>query len=435
MVVAMTGIPKSMHDADVARATLAHWFWRGLTALVFAGTLAMLFVRPVAAATPMATPGWAGTWRVALALPGGSLPFGLEVRQDKAGTTAYLLNAPERARVERVSLAGDTLTLGWPSYGSELVLTRSGDSLTGEAHLSRSSGPATVAASGVRGSWRFSATPAAPAANIGGKWLLRYGAKNEAGLAQLTQKGSSVTGSIQLPSGDFRYLAGDVSGNRLSLSTFDGNAATLWIATLDKGNLTGAQFTATGSKTGTPWTARPAGKDKVAPVVVEQPGGQRLAFSFPASDGRKVSLSDARYKGKVVVITLGGAWCPNCHDEAIFMGPYAARRQKEGLEVIGLHFEYGEDATRAFRLIDNYKARYKLPYPLLLAGQPTPESTKAALGALGPVKVYPSTIFIGRDGRVREVHVGWAGPATGALNAEAKRDFDATVSRLLREKV
>jgi hypothetical protein len=49
------------------------------------------------------------------------------------------------------------------------------------------------------------------------------------------------------------------------------------------------------------------------------------------------------------------------------------------------------------------------------------------------VKVYPSTIFIGRDGRVREVHVGWAGPATGPLNAKAKRDFDATVTRLLRE--
>ena len=110
------------------------------------------------------------------------------------------------------------------------------------------------------------------------------------------------------------------------------------------------------------------------------------------------------------------------------------KRQREGLEVIGLQFEYGDDPARAFRQIDSFKARYKLPYPLLLAGQPTPESTRAALGSLGPVKVYPSTIFIGRDGRVREVHVGWAGPATGALNVKAKRDFDATVTRLLREK-
>ncbi|MBC7521563.1 MAG: TlpA family protein disulfide reductase, partial [Sandarakinorhabdus sp.] len=48
--------------------------------------------------------------------------------------------------------------------------------------------------------------------------------------------------------------------------------------------------------------------------------------------------------------------------------------------------------------------------------------------------VYPSTLFIGRDGTLREIHVGWAGPATGALNVKAKRDFDETVTRLLKEK-
>ena len=115
------------------------------------------------------------------------------------------------------------------------------------------------------------------------------------------------------------------------------------------------------------------------------------------------------------------------------MGPYAARRRAEGLEMIGLQFEYGDDSQRAFRLMDSFQARYKLPYPMLLAGQPTPESTRAALPGVGPVKVYPSTLFVGRDGKLREIHVGWAGPATGELNARAKRDFDATVTRLLRE--
>ncbi len=414
-----------------SRPLVEHWFWRGLTALVFAGTIAMLFVHPAAAATP----GWTGTWRVALALPGGALPFGLDVRQGKTGITATLLNPPERLKAERASLVGDTLTLGFPSYGSRLVLTRGADDrLTGSAELARSSGPATLAVTGERGTWRFSRQPAKPRADLSGRWLMTYGKDAQTGLIQLQQQGNRVSGSIQLPSGDFRYLAGEVSGGQLALSTFDGNAATLWSATLTGKTLDGRQFTATGSQAGTAWTARRAGRAGVEAVAVEKVTGQRLAFRFPASDGRQVSLSDARYKGKVVVITLGGAWCPNCHDEATFMGPYAARRQREGLEVIGLQFEYGDDKARAFKLIDSFKARYKLPYPLLLAGQPTPESTKAALGALGPVKVYPSTIFIGRDGRVREVHVGWAGPATGALNARAKADFDAIVARLLRER-
>jgi peroxiredoxin len=144
------------------------------------------------------------------------------------------------------------------------------------------------------------------------------------------------------------------------------------------------------------------------------PASDRLACRFPDSSGSMVSLADVGYRGKVVVITLGGAWCLNCHDEAGFLAAHARAQAPRGLEIIGLHFEFGDDPAHAFRQIDSFKARYGIGYPLLLAGQPTPESTKTALGALGPVKVYPSTICIGREGRVREVHIGRAGPAIGS---------------------
>ncbi len=414
------------------------WFWQLLTFLVFAGTFALMFARPVRAAEPtgaQSAAGWSGSWRVVLALPGGELPFGLEVRQQGGRTSAWLLNPPERMRAEQVQLTGDSLTIAFPSYDARLELRRAGaNRLQGQAFLLRSTGPVTLPANAVRGTWRFSPRPAKPVTDMTGRWTLSYGDKREPGLAQLKQTGNLVSGSVQLASGDTRFLAGEIAGDRLSLSTFDGNAATLWTAIFDHGVLVdGHQFTATGSKQGTPWTARRAAGGSMEAVAVEKPATDTLAFRFPTSDGQMVSLGDPAYRGKVVVITLGGAWCPNCHDEAVFLGPYAAQHKAAGLEVIGLHFEYGDDQARSFRLIDNYKARYRLPYPLLLAGQPTPESTAKALGSIGPVRVYPSTIFVGRDGRVREVHVGWAGPATGALNAKVKRDFDATVTRLLRE--
>lgn len=398
--------------------------------------LALFLALVLAAVLPArAAPGWDGNWRVALAAPGGQLPFGLEVRTSGAKVSAVLLNAPERMRAETADLDGDTLTLGFPSYGSKLVLTRGADDrLTGQAFLSRSSGPATVAASGERGTWRFNPKPAAATADFNGRWQMAYGNPAQRGEASLRQKGNRISGSVQLPSGDFRYLSGEVAGNTLSLSTFDGNAATLWTARLEKGAIVdGRLFTATGSKAGTPWTATRAPREKMEAVAVEKATVKRFNFRFPDSQGRMVSLDDPQYRGKVVVVTLGGAWCPNCHDEATFMGPYAAKRRPEGLEVIALQFEYGTDAARNNKLMDNFARRYKLGYPLLLAGEPTPDSTRAALPGVGPVKVYPSTLFIGRDGTLREVHVGWAGPATGALNAKAKKDFDATVSRLLRE--
>ena len=389
------------------------------------------FVSPAQAAPA----DFVGTWRVTLALPGGALPFGLEIKGRGDTLSAVLLNPPERMPPETISVDGDVLTLGFPSYGAKLVLRRAGDGLAGEANMLRSNGPVTITVSGTRGTWRFVETAVKPAADLSGRWQLRYGAQGQKGEAVFRQSGSRITGAIQLPSGDFRYLAGDVSGNQLKLSTFDGNAATLWTATIASGTLTGATFTATDSKTGTAWTATRAPKEKMEAVVVEKANTKRFQFRFPNSKGQMVSLSDPQFRGKVVVVTLGGAWCPNCHDEARFIGPYAASHKAAGLEVVALHFEYGTDTARNNALMDSYARRYKLAYPLLLAGEPTPESTAAALPGVGPVKVYPSTLFIGRDGSLREIHVGWAGPAMAEQNARAKRDFDALVTKLLREKV
>lgn len=418
-------------------ARLRGWAWALLTWAALAGVLALIRTVPAQAAPApaAATASWAGQWRLVLYHGGGPLPVGLELRQQGGRWQAWLLNPPERLAVEQVSVEGDQLVLAFPSYGSILSLTQAEPGrLRGNVQLARRSGPVTLAATATRDSFRFSAAPHKPAANLTGRWTVTTtGTRPQTGLAQFVQKGNLVTGSVQFPTGDTRYLAGELDGDTLRLSHFDGSSSAIWTAKLDNGVLTGGQYGAT-STTPSPWSARRANPAGFKAVAVEGPGAERWNFSFPDATGRQISLADARFRGKVVVITLGGAWCPNCHDEAGFIGPYAARRQKEGLEVIGLHFEYGTDAARAFRQISSFGKRYGLAYPLLLAGEPTPESTKAALGALGPVKVYPSTIFIGRDGRVREVHVGWAGPATGSLNAKAKREFDETVTRLLRER-
>lgn len=392
---------------------------------------ATLFALPPAAA---AAAELEGKWRVALDHPGGQLPFGVEVSRVRGKPAAWLINPPERLAVEQVSISGNTLVLGFPSYNSKLTLTLGADDrLTGTADFVRANGPVQLDATGQRGTWRFAIRPAKAATDLTGRWALERGPRGEKGLAQLRQQGNSVTGSIQFPSGDVRYLAGDISGNTLKLSHFDGSTSGLWVAKLVNGKLDGEVFYAT-SRSATPWSAERAKGADLEAVIVEKPATDRLAFRFPDSSGKMVSLADPQFKGKVVVITVGGAWCPNCHDEAKFLGPYAAAHKKAGLEVISLNFEYGDDQARAFRQMDSFAKRYKLAYPHLLAGQPTPESSAKALGALGPIKVYPSTIFVGRDGRVREVHVGWAGPATGALNAKVKKDFDIYVRKLLAEK-
>lgn len=377
-----------------------------------------------------------GQWRVSFDQhPGGPLPFTLDVQPGKAGPVAYIVNQPERLKVEQVTVSDDGITLVFPSYNSRLELKAAADgTLSGTATVLRSSGTVTLAASARRGAWRFTAGAVKPAAQIAGRWNIVYGDNKLKGLLILKQQGAAVSGTVQLPTGDMRYLSGELNGNQLKLSTFDGSFTNLWLGTLAGDTLKGAQFAATSRPTGNAWEARREKGADIEAVAVEKPGGDRLTFRLPTPEGTMVSLNDPRYRGKVVVVSIGGAWCPNCHDEATFLGPYAARRQKEGLEMIGLQFEYGGDQARAMRQITSFKARYSLPYAMLYAGQPNAEDTKKVLGDLAPVKVWPTTIFIGRDGRVKEVHVGWAGPATGALNVKAKKDFDLTVSRLLKER-
>jgi peroxiredoxin len=387
-------------------------------------------------ATTAAAADFTGQWRVSFdGHPGGPLPFTLEVKPGKAGTDAWIINQPERLKVEQVTVTPDSITLTFPSYNSRLELKAAADgSLAGSATVLRATGTVVLPARAVRGAWRFTPGAVKPAGNVTGRWNLAYGDNRMKGLLLLKQVGAQVSGTVQLPSGDMRYLSGELNGSQLKLSTFDGSFTNLWTATLAGDTLKGAQFAATSRATGNPWDAKKEKLASVEAVAVEKPGGDRLSFRLPTPEGQMISLADARYKGKVVVISIGGAWCPNCHDEAQYLGPYAARRQKEGLEMIGLQFEYGADEARAMRQITSFRNRYKLIYPMVYAGQPNAEDTKKVLGDLAPVKVWPTTIFIGRDGRVKEVHVGWAGPATGALNVKVKKEFDETVSRLLRER-
>lgn len=381
-----------------------------------------------------------GSYRAVLTLPLGELPVGLDIARDGAGTvTATLVNGDNRVPAEKTTFAGDTLTLAFPSYDSTLTAKVQPDgTLKGTATLRRREGPVEVPLAATPANWRFYEAPKPATGALAGTWLLEPAdPKGEKGLLILRGTGGNgLAGTVQFPTGDVRYLAGQQSGSDFALSTFDGNQGSVWRGSIADGRITGENFGAT-SKEPTRWTARPQGAaaaDQVVAVAEEKPPVDRIAFTFPDAEGKPVSLSDPRFKGKVVVVAIGGSWCPNCHDEAQFLGPYVKRRRAEGLEVIGLQFEYTDDAQRSAAQSRRFAERYKLDYPLLIAGKATPEDTKRALPAIGGVKIYPTTLFIDRQGKLREIHTGYAGPATGALNEKAMADFDALVSRLLAEK-
>jgi len=61
------------------------------------------------------------------------------------------------------------------------------------------------------------------------------------------------------------------------------------------------------------------------------------------------------------------------------------------------------------------------------------EATAATLPQLQGFTAYPTSLFLGRDGRIREVHAGFVGPAAGAQHARHVAELRTTIERLLRE--
>jgi len=159
----------------------------------------------------------------------------------------------------------------------------------------------------------------------------------------------------------------------------------------------------------------------------------RLDFRFPDLDGKLVGINDARFKNKVVVIQIMGSWCPNCMDETQFLSNYYKTNKNRGVEMIGLAYEYSTDNARSVKTLRKFKDRFAVDYPILITGVTASDSlrTEKTLPQLTSIKSFPSTIFIGRDGRVKKVHGGFFGPATDQYK-EYVQAFEETMNSLLK---
>jgi hypothetical protein len=70
---------------------------------------------------------------------------------------------------------------------------------------------------------------------------------------------------------------------------------------------------------------------------------------------------------------------------------------------------------------------------VLLPGEPKELNAKVPQGE--NLNAFPTSFYIGRDGRVRSAHAGFPGKATGKFHDEAKAEIAALVERLLAEPV
>ncbi len=114
-------------------------------------------------------------------------------------------------------------------------------------------------------------------------------------------------------------------------------------------------------------------------------------FSLKDLDGENITLAD--YEGKVVFLNFWATWCPPCRQEIPdFITAYKKNKDK-GLVILGVAVSDRESSVK------NYVEKSKINYPIAMGDMKIVQDYE-------PGQYIPTTIVIGRDGKIHHKHVG-----------------------------
>jgi peroxiredoxin len=374
-----------------------------------------------------------GRWDAVVVSGGIEVPFAFEIRGQGGALEGSFFNGERRLTSTEATVDGTTVTFRFGQYASSLELTLENGALTGRYRRARGE-PLPIRA--VR-SGTAPASASSPAPAIDGTWVVQ--AKSNKGESAwrfiARQQGNAVEGTILRVDGDTGTLSGTWQGDRFVLSHFSGARplrlevvpkadGTLALSQNGQPPLAAARVTETrAADIGTP-------ADPALHTRMKDPS-EPFRFSFPDMQGQIVSNTDARFRGKVLLVNISGSWCPNCHDEAPFLSALYKRYRDRGLEIVTLSFEEVDQQASLARL-KAFNATYGIEHTVLVPGEPDELNRKVPQAE--NLNAFPTTFILGRDGRVRAVHAGFPSPGSGAFYAQAEHEVTELVERLLDEK-
>jgi len=366
------------------------------------------------------------------------LPFNFELKKDDSGQLFIEIhNAAEVIKVEEVRLKNDSIVIRTPVFEGYIAGKFTETSIQGE--FIKESLDRIVPFKAIYGKKERFSVKNKPQRDVSGIWEVEFSpntADSYLGKGIFTQQGNKVTGTFRTTTGDYRYLDGMMDGDVMKVSAFDGAHAFLFTAKVTDSSLAGTFYS--GNHFQEPFIAKRNESFELADadsLTYLKKGYDKLAFSFPDSEGTLISLDDAQFKNKAVIVQIMGTWCPNCLDETKFLVNYLKENTGLDVAVVALAFEYAKTKEGAFKSINRLKTAIGVDYPILLAQFGTSNKSKAQekLPMLNHVLSYPTTIFIDKKGNVKRIHTGFNGPATGDKYLLFKEEFDEFVKALAKE--
>lgn len=273
--------------------------------------------------------------------------------------------------------------------------------------------------------------------NFDGTWSFKFEGDddNNKKVALFKADGNLLKGSILSKTGDYRFLEGTSTDKNFTLYAFDGNHLYIFKAELENDSIFKGEYWSgkTGNKKFTAIKDENAVLPDANSLTYLKDDYDGMEFSFPGLDGKPISLTDEKYQDKVVVLQLFGTWCPNCMDETKFLTKWYDDNKNRGVEIIGLAYEVKDDFDYAKTRVQKMKNKYNIGYDFVIAGTSERGNAAKSLPMLNHVMSFPTAIIIDKKGKVRNIHTGFSGPATGDYYLDYVQEFNVLMDELLAE--
>lgn len=391
-----------------------------------------------------------GLWTGTAQLNHQQVPFRLEISGSGDHVRGTLLNGPNESGESRTETSGTSgkfvsssgafsdghLVLNFDYYANTLDATINNGILSGSFGKPGHTVPIVAQLHGKQ----LAAAPNPP--RIAGVWnvAVENGTKGEdAWKLRVRQSGPDVVAVIERIDGDTGNLYGVWRDGAFTVSHFTAAGPNVAVLRPQADGTLAVETAAHGGGVQTFAAHRATPLHHASLTSVDDPlhhtslknAGEPLSFRFPDLNGKVVSSSDAEFEHKAVIVSIGGSWCPNCQDEAPFLESLYRRYHDRGLEIVELSFEETSQQQNPARLRAVIH-RYGITYTVLRAG--TPDQLAATFPQVTHLDCWPTTFFVGRDGLVKAIHTGYAGPATGEDNHRVEAEMTTEVAQLLAGK-
>jgi peroxiredoxin len=148
---------------------------------------------------------------------------------------------------------------------------------------------------------------------------------------------------------------------------------------------------------------------KAEPGMDAWSSGSTTAPAFSLKDTNGNIYSSVQLTGKPAAINFFATWCPPCREEIPGFVEVYNRHKENGFELIGISLDTDTRENLPGFLMNN-----KIGYRILFGDLATAR-------AYGGVSALPTTFFVGKDGKIKNVHIGY-------MDKDA---FDKEVRKLL----